>query len=206
MNASTTLANRMLERESWARERLAVHGGRSFAIISGPLVAAMCIDPSGLLASYALAEGAPDLRLSISPWAVPGFLSDPTRWDSAITAEGDPALAATLRELAQTTPFWVEQLFSQWLGPIAGQRLAGAGRHALAFPGHAARRIAESIASYGRDQAGLFASYEEARLFAEQAAALDRRAEVLAARLDTLTKEAQASTRRPTHGGIAAAP
>ena len=194
MNAAATLANRMLERESWARERLAVHGGRSFAVVSGPLVAAMRIDPSGLLAAYGLSEGAPDLRLSISPWAVPGFLSDPSRWDSAVAADGDPALTATLRELAQTTPFWVEQLFSQWLGPIAGQRLAGAGRSALAFPDHAAQRIAENIASYWRDQAGLFASTEEARLFAEQAAALDRRVEVLATRLDTLAREGQAFT------------
>lgn len=196
MNVAAMLANRMLERESWARQRLCVHGGRSFAMISGPVVAAMRIDQSGLLASYALAEGAPDLRLSISPWAVPGFLSDPSRWDSAVTAEGDAALASTLRELAQTTPFWVEQLFSRLLGPIVGLRLAGAGRHALAFPDHAAERIAGSVASYLRDQTGMFASGEDARLFAEQVAVIDQRAQVLAARLDALTNGGQASLNR----------
>lgn len=191
-NAAAGLANRMLRREHWARQRLAVHAGRSFAVVSGPVVTAMRIDDTGLLASCAPADGAPDLRLVVPPWAIPGLLSDPAHWDGAVTADGDAALAATLRELAQTTPFWAEQLFSQWLGPIAGQRAAEAGRHVLALPGHAAERVADSVASYLRDETGLFASAAEGRVFAGQIAALADRVDALAARIAALAANGHA--------------
>ncbi len=190
MDPAATFANSMLERESWARQRLAVHAGRTFVVVSGPVVTSLRIDDTGLLAAHALADGAPDLRLVIQPWSIPGLLADPARWDAVVTAEGDPALAATLRELAQTAPFWVEQFLSRWLGPMIGQRLAGVGRQALALPDYAAERLAESAASYMREQTGLLATGEEARVFFEQATALaqrvdelDRRLQALAARL-----------------------
>ncbi len=186
MDPAARFANRMLERESWARQRLAAHAGRSFVMVSGPVVAALCVDDTGLLQGYALARGPPDLRLAVQPWSVPGLLADPSRWDEVVSAEGDPALAATMRELAQTTPFWIEQFFGRWLGPVVGQRVAGAGRTILAFPDHAMERLAESVASYVRDGTGTLAAGEEARIFAEQVALIASRTDALEARLATL--------------------
>ena len=183
---AASVANRMLERESWARQRLAAHAGRTFVVVSGPVVTALRIDDTGLLQGYALADGAPDLRVVVQPWLVPGLLADPTRWDEAVTTEGDPALAASLRELAQTAPFWIEQFFSRWLGPIMGQRVADAGRQALGFPHQAADRLAESVASYLRDETGTLATGEEARVFAEQTAIVATRVDALEARLAAL--------------------
>jgi ubiquinone biosynthesis protein UbiJ len=190
---AAAVANSMLERESWARQRLAVHAGRSFVVVTGPVVAAMRIDDTGLLEGYALADGPPDLRLAVQPWSVPGLLADPSRWEEAVTSEGDPALAATLRELAQTTPFWVEQFFSRWLGPVVGQRVAGAGRQVLGFPDYAAERLSESVASYLRDETGTLATGEEARVFAEQTSIISGRVDALEARLHAL--EASLRTR-----------
>ncbi len=186
MDPAASLANSMLERESWARQRLAAHAGRTFVVVSGPVVVALRIDDTGLLAAHALADAPPDLRLVIQPWSVPGLLADPARWDAVVAAEGDPALAATLRELAQTTPFWIEQFFSRWLGPMVGQRLAGAGRQALAMPEHAAGRLAESVAAYFHEQTDLLASGEEARVFGEQASVLAQRVDALEQRLQAL--------------------
>lgn len=180
------VANSMLERESWARQRLAVHAGRTFVLVSGPVVTSLRIDDTGLLQGHALADGAPDLRLVVQPWLVPGLLADPSRWDGAVTAEGDPSLAATLRELAQTGPFWIEQFFSRWVGPIVGQRLADAGRQVLGMPHQAADRLADAIAGYLRDQTGTLATAEEARVFAEQTAIVANRVDALEARLAAL--------------------
>jgi ubiquinone biosynthesis protein UbiJ len=186
--AAAGFANRALERESWARQRLAVHAGRTFTVVAGPMVAALRIDASGLLEPHALADGPPDLRLAVTPWAIPGLLADPGRWDSAVNAHGDAALAATLRELAQTTPFWVEQFISRWLGPIAGQRVAGAGRHLLAFPGEATEKVVDSVASYVRDETGWLASGEEGRVFEQQNAVLAERTAALGQRIENLAR------------------
>ena len=73
------------------------------------------------------------------------------------------------------------------MGPIAGQRLADAGRHLLAFPEHAATRLGESVGRYARDEAGVVVRSDEVRAFAEQAAALAARVDALEARVSALT-------------------
>jgi ubiquinone biosynthesis protein UbiJ len=180
------LANRVLEREAWARQRLAAFAGRIFVVVVGPVATAMRVDDTGLVASTATGAGTPDLTLTLSPLDLPAFLANPTRWGEFVATEGDPALAATLQELAQTLPWFVEQAFAGALGPVIGQRLANAGRQLLAFPEYAAQRVGDSVASFARDEAGLLAHGEEARVFADQVAALAARTDALAARLDAL--------------------
>lgn len=190
LDPTARLANQMLERETWARQRLTVHAGRTFVLVAPPVVAPFRISDTGLLEPYALADGPADLRLSLQPWSAPGLLADPSRWSDVVRSEGDPALAATLRELAQTAPFWIEQFLSRWLGPIAGQRVADAGRQALAFPEQAFERLADSVLGYLREQTSLVASGEEARVFAEQTALLAQRVNDLEARLQALSMRA----------------
>ncbi len=112
---TSAIANRVLERETWARERLSAHAGRVFVIAIGPLAAALAVDPSGMVESSPLSHGAPDLTLRLSPLDLPAFLADPRRWDRFVGSEGDPALAATLKDLAQTLPWFVEQAFAKAL-------------------------------------------------------------------------------------------
>ena len=197
MEPAARLANRLLEREAWARERLAAHAGRVFVIVVGPVATAFRVDASGLLDTTPLRGVAPDLTLRLSALAVPAFLSDPARWDSLIAAEGDPSLTATLRDLALTLPWFVEQAFAKALGPVVGQRVADTGKRLLAFPEYVAERVGESIGSYARDEAGLLARGDEARSFALEAAALATRADALAARLDAVEARLVASPIKP---------
>lgn len=176
------LANRLLEREAWARDCLAAHAGRAFAITVGPFVSTLTIDAAGRIAA-APPPATPDLRLSVSPVALPAFLADPRRWDDFVTADGDAALATTLKGLAETLPWFVERAFADALGPIVGQRVADAGRWLLAFPEYAAERVGESVASYLRDEAGLVTPAADARSFADDVAALAAGAEALEARV-----------------------
>ena len=184
--APAALANRLLEREAWARQRLAAFAGRIFVVVVGPVATAMRVDAGGLVTGTAAGEGTPDLTLTLSPLDLPAFLANPTRWADLVTAEGDPALADTLRDLAQTLPWFVEQAFARALGPVIGQRLADAGRQLLSFPEYAAQRVGDSVASFARDEAGLLAHGEEARVFAGQVADMAARADALAARIDAL--------------------
>lgn len=180
------IANRMLEREAWARQRFAAHAGRSFVLAVGPASSAFTIDETGRVASTLGERAASDLTLRVSPLDVPAFLADPSRWDRYVTADGDATLAATLKELAPTLPWFVEQAFAQVLGDVVGPRLADAGRRLLAFPEYMAQRVGESVASYAHERSGLLATGDEAGAFAEQVAALAARTDALEARLEAL--------------------
>lgn len=182
----TRLANRALEREGWAREKLAPHADRTFTFTVGPIIVSHRIATGGAL-DDAAAAGTPDLALTLSPFDVPALLADPSRWETLVRTEGDAALAATLKELAQTLPWFVERVLEQAFGPVVGQRLADAGRSLLAFPQYAAERAAQNLGSFARDEARLLARGEEARTHAEQVQALAARVEALAARVARLS-------------------
>jgi len=188
MALTTAAANRVLEREPWARERLAPFAGRSFMIRVGPLTAGFRIEPRGLLASAPLAGSTPDLVLTLSPFNVPGILADPRRWNEFVTEEGDVELGGVLKDLAQTLPWFVERVFARSLGPIVGQRIADAGRAALSFPGYAATRVVANVGTYARDEAQLLAHPADMRGLADDTALLAARIDALDARVQSLAE------------------
>ncbi|MGH8712951.1 MAG: ubiquinone biosynthesis accessory factor UbiJ [Casimicrobiaceae bacterium] len=192
MRAAATLANRALEREDWARERLAAHAGRTVRIVAGPTQVTLTVNADG---SFAEAQGTPDLTLTISTLRLPALLAGPERWKDLVVIDGDAALAATIAELAQTLPWFVERGFARAFGPIVGVELADAGRRLLALPGHVAERAAASFASYARDEADLAIGAGTVRDFAAQIAALAERVDALGERVDRLADRAPATPR-----------
>jgi ubiquinone biosynthesis protein UbiJ len=183
------LANRLLADESWARERLAAHAGRTFTLASGPVSIAFAIGADGTLDDAPARAATPDAEFHVSPFDVPALLAEPARWDGLVTAKGDAALAATLKDLAQTLPWFVERAFAKAFGPVVGQRLADAGRSILSLPGYVGERLADNVVSYARDEAGLLARGEEARAFAAQNAELAQRVDALAQRIAILERK-----------------
>jgi ubiquinone biosynthesis accessory factor UbiJ len=175
------LANRVLEREDWARERLSAHAGRTVRVVCGPMASTLSIAPSGMLAP---AQGVADLTLTVSPLQVTTLLAHPERWSELVTADGDVALAATLSDLARTLPWFVEQAFASVLGPLIGTRVADAGRALLELPEHAARSFGASLTGYVRDESGLGVSATAFADFSAEVAAVAARVDALAARLD----------------------
>ena len=175
------LANRVLEREDWARERLSAHAGRTVRMICGPMASTLAIAPSGMLSP---SQSAADLTLSIPPLRLPTLLARPERWTELVAADGDAALAATLADLARTLPWFVEQAFASALGPLIGTRVADAGRELLTLPERAAQSFGESLSSYARDEAGLGVSASTFADFVVEAAAVAARVDALALRLD----------------------
>jgi len=193
LDPAAALANRIVERQAWAQERLAAHAGRVVVVAVGPVRTALRIEASGRMAATALAGLVPDLELTVSPIVVPSFLADPSRWGELVTESGDASLAATLKDLAQTLPWFAEETFAGALGPIVGQRVADAGRRLLAFPEYAAGRLAESLASFARDEAALVAGAGHLRDFTESATALAARVDALASRIDALAARLDAA-------------
>jgi ubiquinone biosynthesis protein UbiJ len=187
------LANRVLEREDWARERLSAHAGRTVRMICGPIDSTLAIAPDGMLS---MAHDAADLTLTISPLRLPTLLAHPGRWTELVAADGDAALAATLADLAQTLPWFVEQAFASALGPLIGTRVADAGRALLELPEHAARSFGTSLTSYVHDEAGFGVKATEVSDFGAEVAAIAARVDALAQRIDHVsdTGSTKAST------------
>jgi ubiquinone biosynthesis protein UbiJ len=189
------LVNRALEHEAWARTSLAAHAGRAFAIVVGPAMTRLRIDPTGNLEAAPRDGSAPDLTLALSPFGVPSFLANPRRWDEFVSADGNEALAATLKGLAETLPWFVERAFASALGPVLGQRVADAGRSLLAFPEYAASRGGEGVVRYARDEVRLAASSIDARAFGAEVAAIASRVDAAAARIDALDARLESPSR-----------
>ena len=188
MTLAADVINRVLEREGWARERLAAHAGRTLRLDVGPASRTAAINADG---RFAHSEAAPDLTLTISPLRLPALLAQPERWNQLVAAEGDAALNATLAELALTLPWFVEEVCAKAFGRVAGQQVADFGRRLLALPGYAAERFGESFASYVGDEARLAVGNAEARTFAAEIAALAARVDALAARIDAISGAAE---------------
>jgi len=189
------LVNRALEHEGWAQTSLAAHAGRTFAIAVGPVTTRLRIDAAGKVEAAPRDASHPDVTLALSPPSVPAFLANPKRWDEFVVADGDAALAATLKGLAETLPWFVERAFAAALGPIVGQRVADAGRRLLAFPEYAATRVGDSVASYARDEIQFAATSMDARAFGEDVTAIAARVDAAAERIDTLAARLASSGR-----------
>jgi len=175
----------MLADQSWARDKLASVASRVFSLAVGPLEARWRIEADGRLAAAAR-DASVDLRLSMAARSVPSFLADPSRWNDLVREEGDAELGGVLKDLARTMPWFVEETFGKALGPVLGQRVADAGRRLLAFPEYAADRLAHSVGSYARDEAGLVATGREYRLWQQGIDEVAARVDALAERVDAL--------------------
>jgi ubiquinone biosynthesis accessory factor UbiJ len=185
LDPALALANRALEHEAWARDRLAVHAGKKMRVRVGPASATLEIAGDGKLVR---SDAAPDLTMTISPLRVPALLARPERFGELVEAEGDPELGATLADLAITLPWWVEQTFARVLGPIAGTRVADAGRALLQLPGHAAASFGASVRDYVRDETHLAMTRAQLDAFEADVSALAEHVEALSSSVDTLSR------------------
>lgn len=183
MLSAADIANRALEQQRWAREKLARHAGRTVRVEVGLAKQIFSIDADGRLRD---SQAAPDLKLTLSALRLPALLAQPERWGELVVADGDAALATTLSELALTLPWFVEELFAKAFGPVVGQRLADIGRRLLRFPGYAARRFGDSVTSYIGAEAQLAVGAAEARVVGGEIAALAARVDALGLRIDAI--------------------
>jgi ubiquinone biosynthesis protein UbiJ len=190
---STGPLNRLLEREPWARERLSAFAGRTFLVRVGPMTSVYSIAPRGLLEAIPLSGVTPDLTLTLSPFDVPAFLADPRRFHEFVEETGDAGLANAIADLSTTLPWFVERAFARSFGPIAGQRLADAGRRLLSFPEYAARRVAANVGGYARDELRVLAHPADLRTLVEDTAFLQARIDALDARVAALDARLSAS-------------
>jgi ubiquinone biosynthesis protein UbiJ len=157
--------NHLLEKESWARDRLAAHAGAVVELDAAPLPALrVAIGATGLAAS-----APPDARPALVVRLGPGRAD----WI------GDEPLGETARFVARHLRWDVEEDLSRLTGDIAARRIVQAGRELAAWQRDAATRMAESVADYLAQEKRILVDRTELERLAREREALERRLEEL---------------------------
>lgn len=160
--------NHVLDGAAWARERLAPFAGRAIEL-RAPLLPALIatITPQGRLepggTAAAVSVDLPFLKIS-----------------------GEPQLAAVVDELARTLRWDAEEDLSRIFGDVLAHRAVEGARALRDWQADTAVRLAEALASYAADEAGLVVRRPELAALAESVEQLDRALEALEQRIGCL--------------------
>jgi len=145
--------NRLLDTESWARERLARFTGDTVELVPLPLPPLrVTIGADGRLQ----AGGAtPTLVLQVGPGALFALARGEEEFLRAVQMSGNARLAQEVASLARHLRWDVEEELSRLVGDVAAHRIAGAVRSFAAWQLDAARRVATSGADFLAEEARL---------------------------------------------------
>jgi len=140
--------NRLLDSETWARERLAPFAGDTVEFALPPLPALrLGIEPDGRLRP-ATREAAASLLVRLRPDAAAAFLRGEDHFMRAIDVSGNAKLAAEVLVLVRHLRWDVEEDLARVVGDVAAHRLAGWGRAFAAWQRDAIGRLADSAMEY----------------------------------------------------------
>lgn len=186
--------NALLQREDWARQRLAAHAGKTLRLSAGGpwrLQATLTFD--GLL-GVSDAAVVPDVVLSLPQsrwferpdlWRRPGM----AQVASMVHIEGDAGLAQVVSDLARDLRWDVEDDLSRVVGDVAALRLVGALRALGEGAREAAGKVRDNVAEYLGEESAL--AVRRADFDTWQA-----RVDVLRSRLDALDRRVAAQAAR----------
>jgi ubiquinone biosynthesis protein UbiJ len=178
--------NRLLDRESWARERLARFAGETVELVPLPFPPLRVT----ILADGRLEAGGetPGLVLKAGPGALLALPRGEEELLRAVDVSGNARLAQEVASLARNLRLDIEEELSRVFGDVAAHRLAGAARSLAVWHADAVKRVTAAAADFFTDEARVLVRKDEqtghARAVADLRDALAR----LEKRLDNLRR------------------
>ena len=162
--------NRLLEREAWARARLAPFAGCTVELVSPPFPSLrFTILPGGTVEAGG-DEAALTVRLK--PDALLNLARGPEYFVRSLDAAGDARLASEILALARHLRWDVEEDLSRLVGDVAAHRLAESARAFARWQLDAAGRLARAFAAYAVDEKRVLVGRSELEAFAGDVARL----------------------------------
>lgn len=122
-SAATTLLNRMLAREGWAREKLAPFAGRQARFEAAPFAMTLKIADDGTFIASDNDEPAVTIGVTLS--SLPLAMFDPQAAMKDVRLSGDAELAQALAFVLQNLRPEPEEELSRFFGDAAAQRMVG---------------------------------------------------------------------------------
>ncbi len=187
----TTPINHVLRGESWACKRLQSFAGKTVCIQIPPIVSfKVLIDTKGEIQSADHTVCA-DTTLALSPFALPGLLSQDIAAFKLITVTGDQAFAETLMDISKYINFSLvfEHDLSNAIGDIPAHRVTHAGEHILQWPVENFNRISQALAEYWTEENELLTKSFTISQFSQELTDLQKSIEQLEQRLDSLLQQ-----------------
>jgi ubiquinone biosynthesis protein UbiJ len=148
----------LLVRESWARERLRAHAGKTACLVFGGTRIVLTVTAVGLV-QVADPAAIPDVTLTVAGDRLPELMSgDPARRMAAVRIEGDAALAQVVGDLARDLRWDFEDDLAGLIGDIPAARVVGAASGFASSLRGSAWRLASNVAEYLTEERGVLAS------------------------------------------------
>lgn len=139
--------NHLLAAESWARDKLRPHAGKSAVIHFAAVDFSCTIEASGLIAPIEL-PAEPALEVTLTPSALAGALRGEDGALKNAELRGDAELANVVLFLVKNLRWDVEEDAARLVGDIAAHRLASGAGDFVAWEHDARGRLATSVAEY----------------------------------------------------------
>src|SRR4051794_32575447 len=188
----SAFVNHLLGGAEWARGSLAAHAGKVAVFNMFPMRVAVVVDADGML-HPADGSAVPSVTIRLTPAnALHVMAEGEVAWRNA-EVEGDTEFAAALSTIAANIGWDFEEDLSRVFGDIAAHRMAAAGRAAVAWPKHASKSIATSVAEYLTEEKHLLVTPLRAAEFVHEVDKLRDAVERLDKRIGRLQRRVEGS-------------
>lgn len=183
--AAVALLNRLLARETWARDKLAPYAGRIARFQALPFVLSLAVAEGG---TFAVGEGQPSVTVTVDPASAPQALVDPQALLRNVRLTGDAEFAQALSQVLQNLRPEPEEELARIIGDAAAVRIVGLLRTALAQAQDNAERLARAAADYFVAENPMLAARGEVDEFSREVVRLRDDVERLAKRIELLER------------------
>lgn len=195
------LLNTLLQREDWARERLAAHAGKTACFKLGRARVRLTIDATGLTQPSDPAV-VPDVTLAIASEHVsqlPGLLKakDPAQLTRIMHIQGDAGLAQAVSDLARDLRWDAEHDLARYVGDITARRLVRGSAALAATARQSTRHLANNAAEFLTHESGIMASRPALAVFSANLQAVSQKLTALERRIDTLADRSATGSTPP---------
>ena len=158
--------NHLIQKESWAKERLRPFSGAQLQISAGAIQIQLSIDECGM---FALGDddGIADVVLTLPSDAPAKLLLDRDALFASVKLSGSADLAECLAFVFRNLGWDIEEDLASVLGDIPARRLALTGAHLGNQLQNGIKQIAENIAEFATEDSSLLAPKREISFFCQ---------------------------------------
>jgi len=140
--------NRLLDEESWARERLEPFAGETVEF-RAPALPSLRLEITAQGRVLPAESGAePTLTVVLGPESLPALARGQEHFMHSVHVSGNAKLASEVLMLVRHLRWDPEEDLARIFGDVAAHRMAGAARDFLAWQADSVRRLAESAVDY----------------------------------------------------------
>jgi ubiquinone biosynthesis protein UbiJ len=148
LTALPGVLNHILARETWAKQQLQPHSGKTLKLVLAPFELLLAVTPEGLVRS---AEKGAEAHVSIElPLARLGMVlaQGPSAALREVKLSGDAEFAQAVSLVAQNVRWDYEEDLSKLVGDVAARRLTATATAVAREAERSAGRLAENLAEY----------------------------------------------------------